>query len=135
MANSRSARKQIRASERKRDRNRAVRTSVRTYVGKARRAVLEQPEGVSVEEALLAAVRALDRAAEKGIIHRNNARRRKSRLTAMAARIMQAGADTATVRATAAGSQKGTAKATRKPATKSSKTAKPRTTKTTAAKK
>ena len=82
MANSRSARKRIRANERKHIRNRGVRSSVRTYVGKARQSLLSLEPGdtVDVEEQLKAAVRALDRAGEKGILHRNNVNRRKSRL-------------------------------------------------------
>lgn len=135
MANSRSARKAIRASERKYVRNRAVRSSVRTYVAKARHAVLDQSTEVNVEEALKAAVRALDRAAEKGILHRNNVNRRKSRLTAMAAKIMRAaGADQTAARSAAAGGKKGTAgkakaAAAKKPAAKAKATtaAKPRT--------
>ncbi|MBJ7594087.1 MAG: 30S ribosomal protein S20, partial [Candidatus Dormibacteraeota bacterium] len=65
MANSRSARKRIRANERKHVRNRGVRSSVRTYVGKARQSLLSLEPGntVDVEEQLKAAVRALDRAA------------------------------------------------------------------------
>src|SRR5438270_2944910 len=90
MANSRSARKRIRSSERKHVRNRAVRAAVRTSVGKARRALLGADSGAETEEQVRTAVRALDRASEKGILHPNNARRRKSRLAAMAARLSRA---------------------------------------------
>jgi small subunit ribosomal protein S20 len=136
VANSRSARRRIRANERKHIRNRGVRSSVRTYVGKARQALLtlEPGQTVDVEAQLTAAVRALDRAGEKGILHRNNVNRRKSRLTAMAARLIKAateGGEHATeVRSAAAGGAKGrgrqttTAKrAAAKPVTKA--TAKP----------
>ena len=127
MANSRSARKRIRANERKHVRNRGVRSSVRTYVGKARQSLLtlEPGDTVDVEEQLKAAVRALDRAGEKGILHRNNVNRRKSRLTAMAARLIRAasqGGEHATeLRAAAAGGAKGrgrAATAARRPAAK-----------------
>ena len=127
MANSRSARKRIRANERKHIRNRGVRSSVRTYVGKARQSllILEPGDTVDVEEQLKAAVRALDRAGEKGILHRNNVNRRKSRLTAMAARLIRAaseGGEHATeLRAAAAGGAKGrgrAASAAKKPASK-----------------
>jgi small subunit ribosomal protein S20 len=117
VANSRSARKRIRANERKHVRNRGVRSSVRTYVGKARHALLtlEPGQTVDVEEQLRAAVRALDRAGEKGILHRNNVNRRKSRLTAMAARLLRAaseGGEHATeLRAAAAGGAKGRGRA------------------------
>lgn len=109
MANSRSARKRIRSNERKRVRNRTVRSAVRTRITKARRALL----GVEVEtapELVLAAVRELDRAAEKGILHPNNVNRRKSRLMAMAHRLTAAtegGEEQAAVRAAAAGGEKG----------------------------
>ena len=111
MANSRSARKRIRANERKHVRNRAVRAAVRTSVGKTRRALLGGEQEVETQEQLKSAVRALDRAAEKGILHPNNARRRKSRLTSMAARLSrtasgEAGERTA-ARAAAAGGAKG----------------------------
>jgi small subunit ribosomal protein S20 len=127
VANSRSARKRIRANERKHIRNRGVRSSVRTYVGKARQSLLSLEPGdtVDVEAQLKAAVRALDRAGEKGILHRNNVNRRKSRLTAMAARLIRAasaGGEHATeLRAAAAGGAKGrgrAASAARKPAGK-----------------
>jgi small subunit ribosomal protein S20 len=129
VANSRSARKRIRANERKHVRNRGVRSSVRTYVGKARQSLLtlEPGQTVDIEEQLRAAVRALDRAGEKGILHRNNVNRRKSRLTAMAARLLRAaseGGEHATeLRAAAAGGVKGqgrgrAASAARKPATR-----------------
>jgi small subunit ribosomal protein S20 len=108
MANSRSARKRIRSSERKHERNRAVKSAVRTKVIKARHALLE--EGAATGETELhAAIKALDRAAEKGVLHRNNARRRKSRLATMAARLINAaeGAEGAAVRSAAAGGAKG----------------------------
>jgi small subunit ribosomal protein S20 len=129
MANSRSARKRIRSSERKHERNRAVKSAVRTKVIKARHALLD--EGVAGGDAELhAAIRALDRAAEKGVLHPNNARRRKSRLASMAARLSNVaeGAEGAAARSAAAGGAKGrsakpqtratTAKAAAKPAGK-----------------
>jgi small subunit ribosomal protein S20 len=127
VANSRSARKRIRANERKHVRNRGVRSSVRTYVGKARQSLLtlEPGQTVDIAEQLRAAVRALDRAGEKGILHRNNVNRRKSRLTAMAARLIRAaseGGERATeLRAAAAGGVKGRGRASsaaKKPATR-----------------
>jgi small subunit ribosomal protein S20 len=108
MANSRSARKRIRSSERKHERNRAVKSAVRTKVIKARHALLDEGSTGGPTE-VLAAIRALDRAAEKGVLHRNNARRRKSRLASMAARLSNVaeGAEGAAVRSAAAGGAKG----------------------------
>jgi small subunit ribosomal protein S20 len=129
VANSRSARKRIRTNERKHIRNRGVRSAVRTSITKARRALLGNLPTVDSQEQVLAAVRALDRAAEKGILHRNNAARRKSRLMAMAHKLVTAAeaGDEAAARAAAVGGEKGRARARGKAA------AKP-TTKATAAK-
>jgi small subunit ribosomal protein S20 len=69
-------------------RNRAVRSEVKTRVVKARRSLTESPIAESDRYALtLDAVRALDRAAAKGILHRNNAARRKARLTRQMAKL------------------------------------------------
>jgi small subunit ribosomal protein S20 len=110
VANSRSARKRIRSSERKRIRNRDARSAVRTRVARVRRSLVSgQIEGI--QEELTAAVRALDKAAEKGILHRNNAARRKSRIMSMAARLSGMSgseAEKAATRAAAAGGAKGT---------------------------
>jgi small subunit ribosomal protein S20 len=78
MANTKSALKRIKTSEKRRQRNMAVKSATRTYVKKARQAIAQQsPE---TEQQLVAAISALDRAARKGVIHPNNAARRKSRL-------------------------------------------------------
>ena len=79
MARKRSAMKAHRVSERRRIRNRTVRSSVRSLVKKAR---LSLATGV-VEEAkvtVIDAAKVLDNAANKGVIHRRQASRRKSRL-------------------------------------------------------
>jgi len=76
-----SAKKQARAGVRRSARNRGVRSEVKTMVVKARRSFIESPVAESDRAALTVdAIRALDRAAAKGIVHRNNAARRKSRL-------------------------------------------------------
>ncbi len=79
MANHKSALKRIRSSEKRRQRNRVVRGSTRSAVRKAR-TTLQAGKVQDAEAAVLGAVSALDRAAEKGVIHKNNAARRKSRL-------------------------------------------------------
>lgn len=77
MANIKSAEKRWRQSLKRRMRNRGVRTAVRTQIKTVNRSLgTGEPDG----DALKLAVRALDKAAEKGIIHPNNAARRKSRL-------------------------------------------------------
>ncbi len=109
MANSRSARKRIRSNERKRIRNRIVRSAVRTRIGRVRRSLVSG-QVAGIEEELRAAVKALDKAAEKGILHRNNVARRKSRIMAMAAKLTLMGgseAEKALTRAAATGGAKG----------------------------
>jgi small subunit ribosomal protein S20 len=76
-----SAKKQARASVRRTLRNRAVRSEVKTKIVKARHSLTGGPVAESDRYAIaLEAIRALDRAASKGILHRNNAARRKARL-------------------------------------------------------
>jgi len=74
-----SAKKNLRKSRAAAVRNRAQRAELRTALKKARSAE-------SSEEMRLAAVRLLDRAARKGLIHRNTAARHKSRIARSAAR-------------------------------------------------
>ena len=78
MANTKSAQKAIRVSERRRQHNRPIRSGVKTYVKRAVTAIAAS--GASAEAAVVQAIRALDKAASKGVIHPNNAARRKSRL-------------------------------------------------------
>ena len=69
-------------------RNRDVKSEVKTLVVKARKSLVGSPVAESERYALtLEAVRALDRAASKGILHRNNAARRKARLTKLMAKV------------------------------------------------
>ena len=78
MANIKSQIKRNLQNEKRRLRNRNMRGSARSAVNQARM-VLEEttPE---TKESVLKAIRALDKAAEKGVIHKNNAARRKARL-------------------------------------------------------
>jgi small subunit ribosomal protein S20 len=80
LANTKSALKAVRQSERRRVRNRVIRSRTRTYVKKARVAIVNSEPLPETEEALRQAISALDRAVTKGVIHRNNAARRKARL-------------------------------------------------------
>lgn len=76
MANTKSAMKRMRQNEKRRARNRMVRSKVRTAI-KAGRTVAAGPEG---RQAVLEAIRALDKAVSRGVIHRNTAARKKSAL-------------------------------------------------------
>lgn len=78
MANTQSAIKRIRSAERKRIRNRIRRGRARSAVKKAR--VLAAEHSPETPAAIRQAFSELDRAAGKGVIHKNTAARRKSRL-------------------------------------------------------
>lgn len=114
MANTKSAAKAQRQSERRAIRNLPIRSSVKTYVKKAAAAVAtadgEAPEAVRL------AVRALDKAAQKGIIHHNNAARRKSRLMRHLSAVM-AGTATSEVTGDTKRAKKPTRATTRKTTT------------------
>ncbi len=90
MANIKSAIKRIRSSERKRMRNKPVRSALKTYVKSAQTQIGSGDTDMSAE-AVVRAISALDKAASKGIIHRNQAARRKSRLMAKLNKIGAAG--------------------------------------------
>ena len=79
MTVSKSAEKQARASERRRLRNKSIRSLTKTNITKAERLIFSG-EVEPAREAVVAAISSLDKAAEKGVIHPNNAARRKSRL-------------------------------------------------------
>ncbi len=78
MPNNKSAEKRVRQSEKRYAQNRVYRSSARTAIKKAR--VLVEAGDPAASEAVTKAVQALDKAAQKGAIHANNASRRKSRL-------------------------------------------------------
>jgi small subunit ribosomal protein S20 len=79
LANTKSAIKRLRSAERRRLRNRVYRGQARTAVKKAWH-LMDEGRLEEAHEAVHVAVSALDNAAQKGIIHKNNAARRKSRL-------------------------------------------------------
>jgi small subunit ribosomal protein S20 len=79
LPHSKSAQKEVRASKKRQLRNKSVRSLCKTKITKAEKLIfsgaLEQGQ-----DAVKDAVSSLDKAAEKGVIHSNNAARRKSRL-------------------------------------------------------
>jgi len=81
VANTKSAQKRNRQALKRRARNQAVRTQVKSAVKKAREA-LASKDAARVQEALRAAARMLDKAASKGVLHKKNASRRIARLAA-----------------------------------------------------
>lgn len=74
-----SAKKQVGISEKKRLRNKSVRSLCKSSITKAEKLILSG-ELEAAQKAVVDAIRALDKAAEKGVLHRNNTARRKSRL-------------------------------------------------------
>ena len=79
MANSLSARKRARQSEKNRLRNASQRSHVRTSIKKVLTAI-ESGDKANAEAAYKAAVPAIDRSVSKGLMHRNKAARHKSRM-------------------------------------------------------
>ena len=77
MPNNAAAQKRMRQEQKRRLHNRSVKSLVKTQITKARQAIAVDE---NAEEAVRAAASELDRAAKKGVIHRNNAARHKSRL-------------------------------------------------------
>ena len=74
-----SSQKRERQNEQRRLRNRSYKSRARTLVRKAF-VEIEEQNLESAQEATAVAVKALDKAAAKGVIHKNNASRRKGRL-------------------------------------------------------
>lgn len=78
MANTQSAKKRMRQNPKRQMRNKRIRTRARTFVKTAREAIESDAQGA--DAAAASALRELDKAVSRGVIHRNNAARRKSRL-------------------------------------------------------
>lgn len=90
MANTKSAAKRALQNEKRRLRNRRYVSGARTAIKRARAAITGNRDGEGAEAALSRAFSMLDRAASKGVIHRKNAARRKSRLMLALNRARQA---------------------------------------------
>ena len=74
-----SAKKRVKVAEKRRLHNKSIRSLCKTNITKAERLIFSG-ELEAAREAVVVAVSSLDKAAEKGVIHPNNAARRKSRL-------------------------------------------------------
>ena len=103
MANTKSSEKRIRSNERKHLRNQMYRSRVKTMIRKAEEAIFG---GQPTDEAIRLAMSTLDKAAVKGIIHKNNAARRKSRLAQKLTKYQAAIAAAAAAPAAASGTSK-----------------------------
>ena len=80
MANIKSAKKRILVNRTKADRNKAIKSGVKTAIKKVNAAVAAQDKSAA-SAALLAAISAIDKAASKCVYHKNTASRKVSRLS------------------------------------------------------
>jgi small subunit ribosomal protein S20 len=115
LANTKSAQKAMRQAQSRAIRNQSSRSEVRTYFKKATEAVVVTGSAEQAADVVRAAVRALDRAAQQGIVHPNQAARRKSRLMGRLHQLSltkdgaEAPAETAAPKGRAAAAKKGAA--------------------------
>ena len=79
MANIKSAKKRILVNKAKYDRNKAIKSSVKTAIKKVE-AAIEAADKDAASKALLDATSIIDKAAKRGVYHKNNASRKVSRL-------------------------------------------------------
>ncbi len=94
MANLKSSKKDIRRIAKRTEANKSVKTSLKTYIKKVRLAIIKGDKDelqVSVNQA----TKSLDKAVQRGIIHKNQAARRKSRIALAANKLAEAGAPAA----------------------------------------
>ena len=80
MSDSKSVNKAARSGERRRLRNRSLRSSVKTHIAKAEKLATSKVEVADAESYQLAAISSIDRAVNKGVFHKNKGARLKSRL-------------------------------------------------------
>jgi small subunit ribosomal protein S20 len=88
LANTKSAKKAIRVSERRTARNKPIRSATKTFLRRAEAAITASAAGAEANVAK--AVSMLDKAATKGVIHDKNAARHKSRLMKKLNRVLAA---------------------------------------------
>lgn len=82
MPHSISAKKRVRQNEKRRDRNKGVRSETKTWVKKVRTAAASK-NAADARASAMVAIRKIDKAAKKGVIKKNAAARKKSRLAKM----------------------------------------------------
>jgi small subunit ribosomal protein S20 len=91
MANTKSSKKDLRRTVKRRARNLSTRSGLKTFVKKVKTAAATG-EVATTQSALVLAISALDKAAQRGIIHKNQAARRKSRIAKAANKAAKAAA-------------------------------------------
>ena len=80
MANIKSAKKRVLVDQKKADRNKSIKSAVKTSIKKVEAAVVAKDKEAAVA-ALANAISTIDKAATKGVYHKNNAARKVSRLS------------------------------------------------------
>ena len=80
MANIKSAKKRVLVNQKKADRNKSIKSAVKTSIKKVEAAVVAKDKEAEVA-ALANAISTIDKAATKGVYHKNNAARKVSRLS------------------------------------------------------
>ena len=80
MANIKSAKKRVLVNQKKADRNKSIKSAVKTSIEKVEAAVVAKDKEAAVA-ALANALSTIDKAATKGVYHKNNAARKVSRLS------------------------------------------------------
>ena len=80
MANIKSAKKRVIVNQKKADRNKSIKSAVKTSIKKVEAAVVAKDKEAAVA-ALANAISTIDKAATKGVYHKNNAARKVSRLS------------------------------------------------------
>lgn len=80
MANIKSAKKRVLVNQKKADRNKSIKSAVKTSIKKLEAAVVAKDKEAAVA-ALANAISTIDKAATKGVYHKNNAARKVSRLS------------------------------------------------------
>lgn len=98
MANIKSQIKRIRTNEKRRQRNQAVKSELKTFVRYTREAVAAG-DAKTAQQRLREASRKLDKAVSKGVIHKNQARNRKSRLAKRVNSLLASESDSASTKA------------------------------------
>ena len=86
MANTKSAKKRVKVIMKKTLRNKVIKSRTKTAMRKVVAAV-STGDALTAKTALVGAVKAIDKAASKGIYHKNNAARKKSKLTKLVNKI------------------------------------------------
>jgi len=81
LPNIKSAKKRVKTSERNKQRNITVKSSLKTAVKKVFESIKNNVEQNKLKEAVCKAYSVIDKAVSKGVLHKNTAARKKSRLT------------------------------------------------------